>query len=396
MTGQPNTEYGLSVELADLGELGAPMGNPGQCLSVQPLDKDPNLLVKLYRPGQLTEEDEERIERLVDWPRSLPDPLGPGFLLRNSAWPLSRVTRSGSTAGVLMSLAPDRFYERVKDPYGSQRIVLTLDHVAGPAQDLKAIGLKPIDKAHRLQICAGVLGVAEFLERNGLVYGDWGYQNILWSRKDLSVYFIDMDACSFGEQRWVESFGFEDPLTPNPVRVDVATERYRCSILTAACLTGIKEPAAALAALREMAGQDSRLRELERVVRQNVDTADRGGRAPIADLCAALPAELAGFFFAGLTPTRSPSGDEPVNGSGSGPDADTGDNILRWDSVAPVIVVPVIPRQPTRPVKAAKPPVRTSASHRRSPAELRAAQLRAVVFLAVLGLVILFIVLANT
>jgi len=295
--------FGPAIDLKELGELGAPMGSPGQCLAVRPLISNPNVLFKQYHPNQVTEQDETRIARLVAWPGTLPEPSGARFVLTNAAWPTQRVTSGGGTVGVLMALAPDRFYERIKDPYGTQRIGLTLDHLAAPNEDLKSLGLKPLDLDQRLRVCAGILAFAELLERHGLVYGDWGYQNVLWSHRDQSVHFIDVDACSFGEQKWIESFGFEDLLTPSGALVDTYTERYRCAIMAAASLTGFKEPRAALDALKQLAARRPDLREFERLVRENVDALRREDRQPIAQLCGALPAAVHGL----LLPPQAPS-----------------------------------------------------------------------------------------
>lgn len=350
---EPN-DFEPGVEVEELGAFGAPMGSPGQCLSVRPLTSNPNVLFKQYHPKQVTEQDELRIARLVAWPGTLAGPAGAQFVLTNAAWPTKRVTSDGSTIGILMALAPDRFYERIKDPYGTQRIVLTLDHLAAPNEDLKSLGLKPLDLDQRLRVCAGILAFAELLERHGLVYGDWGYQNVLWSHRDQSVHFIDVDACSFGEQKWVESFGFEDPLTPSGLMVDTYTERYRCAIMAAASLTGIKEPAAALDALKLLAARRPDLRELERLVRENVEAFHREIRQPIAQLCAALPDAVRGLLVPGA-PTEAPA----VTGV-------PGANITGWAAAdgpsepirvtqAPVTIGPAMtkvpaPRQPAKPV----------------------------------------------
>lgn len=296
-------DFEPGVEVEELGELGTPMGSPGQCLSVRPLITNPNMLFKQYRPKQVTEQDELRIARLIAWPGTLAAPAGARFVLTNAAWPTKRVTSDGRTIGVLMALAPDRFYDRIRDPYGTQRIVLTLDHLAASNEDLKSLGLKQLDPDQRLRVCTGILAFAELLERHGLVYGDWGYQNVLWSQRDQSVHFIDVDACSFGEQQWVESFGFEDPLTPSGLMVDTYTERYRCAIMAAASLTGIKEPDAALKALEALSARRPELRELERLIRENVGTSRRESRQPIAQLCGALPASVREL----LVPVEAPS-----------------------------------------------------------------------------------------
>lgn len=376
MTVPDDFGFGLSIDRADLGELGREMGNPGQCLAVYPLQSDLNTLFKEYRPRQLTAEDEVRLERLVAWPRGLASRPDREFLLRHTAWPLSRVTSGGRTAGVLMKLAPDRFFERITDPYGSQRIALTLDHLAMPDEKLLRIGLKPQDTAQRLKVCTGILAVAEFFERHELVYGDWGYQNIFWSQQDSSVYFIDIDGCSIGPQNWVESFGFEDALTPQSAQVDRYTERFRCAVMVAAFLTGHKDPALALRALDALAERDRRLGALAGAVRGNVDAVHRGRRKPIADLLAALSADAAEAFPARDRPRSSGRPAQPASH----------DNIEAWVDV----------EQPAPPLRTVKAPSRQPADSDKNAAakaaHARAVRLRVAITLTVITLVIVLIV----
>ena len=319
-----------TVDRAQLGPLGKAMGNPGQCLAVSPLEGDPNTLFKEYRPGQLTAADEERLRWLVELPSRLSE-LDRDFLLSHAAWPVSRVTEGGRTVGVLIPLAPDRFYERITDPYGSQRMPLILDHLAMPDRELPLIGLCEPDLELRLDVCGEILTVAGFFERQGLVYGDWGYQNIFWSQRDSSVYFIDVDGCSFGPQAWVESFGFEDSLTPQSAQVDEHTERFRCAVVVAACLTGEKHPSAAVKALTTLAGQHPRLQAVANAVRGNIDAVSRAGRASIAEMLALLPTDLSEPF----EPSGSRDFQAPGESTATARPICGGDNIEGWEEVEP-------------------------------------------------------------
>lgn len=401
--------FGLSVDRADLGELGKKMGNPGQCLAVYPLQNDPNTLFKEYRPTQLTPQDEVRLGQLVAWPRGLRSRLDREFLLRHTAWPLSRVTSDGRTVGVLMKLAPDRFFERITDPYGSQRVALMLDHLAVPDEKLPGMGLKSQDTAQRLKVCAEILAVAEFFERHELVYGDWGYQNIFWSQQDSSVYFIDVDGCSIGPQSWVESFGFEDALTPQSAQVDRYTERFRCAIMVAACLTGHKDPAAALPALDALTRTEPRLAVLAGVVRDNVDAAHRGRRKPIADLRAAIRTDADDESAAGgiprprpwLGPGLGPSGQGQGQGQGQAEQPASHDNIEGWVAIDTLVGSAKAGLAKTADIKAARAEaaqagadqaraVRSSVDH------ARAVRIRVAITLTVLTLLIVLIVVLST
>jgi hypothetical protein len=113
----------------------------------------------------------------------------------------------------------------------------------------------------------------------------------------------------------VESFGFADPFTPDGQPVDTFTERFRCAIAVAACLTGNRAPAKAISGLAQLSGDD-RIYRLAPILRQIAACPTRSDRLPIAELRKALSPLAAGNSAA--TPLKN-----------------DGTNIISWEPVEP-------------------------------------------------------------
>ncbi len=322
-----------------LGRLGTPIGSPGQCKAVHPLPDHPGMLFKEYRPNQVKDPDEIRLARLV----ALPEQLAAAdrdLLLRGTCWPRTQVVEGGRTVGVVIPEAPRRYYEALSDPEGGREVVpLLLTHLAMPNSAFPPVGLRVPSLETRLAVCADLIAVADLFERQGLVYGDWGYKNIFWSQKDSTVYFIDVDACSFGPQPWVESFGFADPFTPANQQVDTYTERFRCAIAIAACLAGDKDPQRAVSGLLALRSSDDRIERLKTVVRQMATARDRAQRLSISHLQLALSgADPAAESTETAAPTSAGAEEKPDHMG-----------IVAWDDVEPLPPLgPHIRRHPPR------------------------------------------------
>lgn len=281
--------FGPTVERTRLGDLGPEIGNPGQCLAVRPLKKHSGLLFKEYRPGQLTAADENRLASLIGLPGRMESGADRRLLLESTSWPQTRVIENQRTVGVLVPRAPDRFYATLRSPYGdSERMPVAIDHLAMPDDRFPPLGLKAPGLERRLAVCRGLAAVADLFERHGVVYGDWGYQNAFWSPNDGSVYLIDADGCSFGPQPWVESIGFEDPLTPSGELVDAYSDRFRCAIMICACLVGARQQRQAVTGLAAVRAEDAALDRVSTVLRQIVTSSSREGRLALCEVRAAL------------------------------------------------------------------------------------------------------------
>jgi hypothetical protein len=142
--------------------------------------------------------------------------------------------------------------------------------------------------------------------------------------------------------------------------------------MVAACLTGHKDPTAALHALDELARSDQRLGVLAGAVRCNVDAIHRGRRKPIAELRAALHTDAADIF----TTMQFPRPEQPASR----------DNIEVWvDIEQPVPLPPTVklpPREPFNSTKIAQ----VNAAH------AEAVRVRVAVTLTVIVLLIALIV----
>lgn len=341
MIAEPKSPFPRRVDHTLLGRLSKPMGSPGQCLAVYRLLDHPGWLYKQYRPDQLRAADELRLSRLI----SLPDKLTAAdrrLLLGHTCWSQTQVLDGRLTSGVVFPEAPAHYFARLRVPGGTrERTALLLTQLASDEDAFERVGLTPPTIAQRLTACAGLIEVGDLLERHGLVYGDWGYKNVFWSERDYSVYFIDVDACSFGPQPWVQSHGFTDPFTPDGVPVDTYTERFRCAIAVAACLTGSRAPQKAIPALEQLSG-DERIHRLVPILMQIVGSAARSERLPIGELRKALSSPAA---TSSTTTTHSVT---PVLSDGA--------NIEGWVPVAPK------PPQSRTPPRNQTPPTRRPGS----------------------------------
>lgn len=349
--------FGPRTDRAKLGRLGAPIGSPGQCKAVYPLLDHAGMLFKEYRPTQIKEADELRLARLVGLPERL-TAADRDLLLRSTCWPRTQVIEGGRTVGVVVPAAPRRYYEALSDPEGGREVVpLLLTHLAMPNSAFPPVGLRVPPLETRLAVCTDLIAIADLFERYGLVYGDWGYKNIFWSQRDSSVYVIDVDACSFGPQPWVESFGFADPFTPANLPVDTYTDRFRCAIAVAACLSGERDPQSAVSGLMALRSTDDRVEHLKTVVRQMATARDRTQRLPISHLQNALSG--------GKTATETTGPTTPTDTrSEATPDAM---GIVGWEDVEPLPPLgPLIHKSPTRPT--ATRPASTQPSATRPPA----------------------------
>jgi hypothetical protein len=199
-------------------------------------------LVKRYR-GNVRAHEVAALDQLIELPGTMS--LEERALVDASmAWPVSRVVAGKDTIGVVMAKASDAFLADFALPGGrSRREPLTLDHLAVPDEKHHIWGFPPISLHDRLAIVRSVVSTANLIENNGLVYGDWSYSNAFWSQGLLCSFVIDMDSCRFGRRSWVEgrSGDFSDPLLADGQPVTTLNDRYRVSLLSIRCITGIRD-----------------------------------------------------------------------------------------------------------------------------------------------------------
>jgi hypothetical protein len=234
-----------------LGELG-PHDQPvsegaGESLGIYHLQRTPGWLVKLYNRSV----DRREWNRL-DWLIALPDRIPPAdgdILRRYTSWPVARVVDSfGTAVGVVLPEAPPCFAWTRTDAY------LEVDVLAKPDHWLARRGLPVPSPSERLAICASIAAIGATLERQSLVYSDWSYSNAFWSPGERVAYLIDVDGIAPYGKPNMHQPNWQDPLTQPDRPADGYTDRYRLALLVARCVTGERELATVLHALRRLPG----------------------------------------------------------------------------------------------------------------------------------------------
>ncbi|MGH3864895.1 MAG: hypothetical protein ACRDQ4_01940 [Pseudonocardiaceae bacterium] len=357
MNGLPISPFGIVVEHSELGTFGNVVGeNNGESEGVYELRDHPGLLAKIYKKHLVRPGDGDRLDRLVSLPTGISDD-DRQLLASTTSWPMSRIVDRGSTSGTVLPMAPKEFLATLQvGPRRTRTQMLEIDWLVQPASKYRPRGLPVPTFTERLRICQNIVAVADFLERNSLVYGDWSYANAFWSIHDHRAYVIDLDGCSFGPRQRVASPNWEDPLTPPGASIDTYSDRYGAALLVARCLTGKRDRRLALDAFREVTVATARP-GLNTVVWDMVNANSRTQRPPVA----ALLDELQRSVAPGIVRT---------NGTGSVPAS----GVVGWTlkeqlkptaSAQKPAVRPPVPRglstgpQPSRPqATPVKPPMR--------------------------------------
>lgn len=285
--------FATVTQRSALGRLLPPLSkDDGESVQIAPLADDPNVLFKEYRKNACTPADDLRIGRLIEVPRGL-SATDREQLERASCWPISRVVENNRTVGVLLPRAPAKFSFALQSLTGTgDRKPLAIDWLAkDPAQQAKR-GLPRTTFAQRLKVCRDIAAVAAVFEQEKIVYGDWSYANAFWSASDFSGYLIDVDTCAFDARPFVNTPNWEDPFVPQNGRIDSTTDRYRLALLVARCLSGEREPAAAVqwAAVKSV---EARMPGIGQVLATTVNARSREARPTVAAILAALTASAA-------------------------------------------------------------------------------------------------------
>ena len=238
-----------AVRLADLGPLAEPVSeNNGQAVAIRPLSDHPGWLAKIYRPGK-GPEDARRLDLLISAPSTLPD-ADRATLYAGSCWPAARIFEPGNPVhGCVIPVAPEHFRGELRRAGHSERRFVEIDWLAKPDESIQRIGLPRPGHEGRLAACDGLTALAAILEKLSLVYSDWSFSNAFWSPNQRSVYLIDIDGCRLDQMPDIHQPNWADPLTPQGTDADRYTDRYRLGLLTAKCLTGLRNNAQAFHAV---------------------------------------------------------------------------------------------------------------------------------------------------
>jgi hypothetical protein len=278
------------IQLTGLGPLGEDLsGQNGECRRVCRVVGHSDWIFKEYlAPVPLHEA--RRLSRLIGLPGEMKS-ADQALVSAHTSWPLARVTDGQQrTVGVLLPLAPDTFSTTWTFASGrTKRKPLEVDVLALSESDQVKRRLPPQTLADRVAVCASIAAVAALFERWNLVYLDWSYANIFWSVDDHSAFVIDLDGCSFGPRKQIQTHNWDDPLVPRGGDAGNASDRYRLALLTARCLTGMRtdlaETRAGLSHMHDRGGAIGLVAEL---LLQALKTQTTDGRPSIARLSRAL------------------------------------------------------------------------------------------------------------
>lgn len=292
------------VELDTLGQLSKTpdYAGGGQSTGVWRLPSRPGELFKRYNANYALGMSVTTLDYLIAVPGMLTDRYERGLLTGSTSWPVGRVVHGGQTVGVLVQAAPERFTVTWYSPSARQekKSTLLLDYLAKPNAYMIERRIPEQHSAQREKICAQLAQIAALLERQQIVYADWSYSNAFWHPGDQSVFLFDIDGCSFGRRPHVATPNFDDPLTPAPDQVDAYVDRYRCALLIARCLTGVRQVDQVVRVLNGMAG------DVPRTLRHMITSSNRTDRPPLADLAVAFGAVVTrGESAAGVSGWRT-------------------------------------------------------------------------------------------
>lgn len=178
------------IDVAQVGTVGALVAQPGGQGSVHYLPDKPGHLLKLY--GSATTVDVTALEELCRFPDRLTG-ADKALLSRATAWPMQVVDVGGGKVGVVLPVAPDRFFHTVE----GDRKPRGLDW-AFRADSCRFAGLSPASPVAAVVMMRQICQVFDLFSRHHVAYGDVSGNNLLWSGgRRPEVFFIDCDSASF-------------------------------------------------------------------------------------------------------------------------------------------------------------------------------------------------------
>ncbi len=220
---------GDAVELRDL-HLGGELGIGGQGKVHDLLGAGHGYVYKEYIAAGV---NGEALKRLVE----LPEQMAQGdraALLRQAAWPLTRVLDGGEVKGFVMRKVPQEFYGRTASKPRLREVQYLLYEPKAMWGDIT-----PPDAEGRLVIARNIVALFRLLHAARLVVGDVSMNNLLWSPAG-DVFLLDCDGIRETGARPVLQQPFtpdwDDPEQP-PTGPDLDTDRYKLALLVTRILT---------------------------------------------------------------------------------------------------------------------------------------------------------------
>jgi hypothetical protein len=301
--------------LRDIGPLGPSISeHNGESRRVCRLLEHPSLLYKEYLqplgPSAISS-----LDALVEWPSTL-GVADRAVLKGGSAWPLTRVVDDqGRAVGVVMPIAADRYFlSRVTKSGQVRQRPLEIDLLALTSSQQAQRAVPTQDLISRTAICRSITRTAVLLARSDIIYLDWSYSNVFWSDIDKSAFLIDLDGCSIGPRKQIETPNWEDPLVPVGTLAGTDVDSYRVALLVARCLTGSRTVGGAVSEMLTLAAASESYDTVAHVIVMTLNARHLRNRASVADLDATLELAATGVLTSGATTSQPLPAQEPNPG----------------------------------------------------------------------------------
>lgn len=283
----------------------------GESRIVYEIGAHPGWVAKIYK-HPLSDAAAADLQRLVYLPTLLSQ-QEQDLVDSSIAWPVSRITEGGAVVGVVMAKAPETFFARRKQKFSgtfTEAKPVELDLMVTGDAYCRQIGIAPADRHIRARAMRDLLAVGTLFARQRIVYADWSYSNAFWQPGTGAVFVIDMDTCGFGERKWIQTAGWEDPLFNEHDKppLTVLSDRYKLAVLTVRCLTGVRQDP--MTAHRELAAKIGPC-SLTTILQRALTVTSAADRPSPQDIATALEQRL---NPGAAVPPPSPAADRPVSG----------------------------------------------------------------------------------
>ncbi|WP_157767499.1 hypothetical protein [Actinosynnema pretiosum] len=239
--GNPVNSTGVSIDLADLGALGARLGSGGEA-SVHAMpgfrlpDVKGELVFKRYRNAS---SHPDALRRVVATRTGLDDEAR-AKLDAITAWPVRVVLSGDQAVGVLMPRIPDPFFDLVTRSTGQEHKLREVQNLFIDESKLSRFGRPVPTPEQRLRICLDFASALAFLhDRLKFVFGDVNPKNEVF-RLDARpmVLFLDCDAVRpVGTVAATRQLNAADWIPPEGGVLNLATDRYKLGLFVLRCLT---------------------------------------------------------------------------------------------------------------------------------------------------------------
>lgn len=195
-----------------------------------------SLLFKEYRPEILADIDEFALSANIGWRTSL-SPRLRGELDLVACWPRAAVLDRSKVVGVLLTQAPGRFFEHTGTDESTPR---DLSALARDSQYCAKYTVTHFPAPRKLSTLGHLFEVLALLHREGVVYGDLQFKNVLTTGGPgtMSVYLLDCDgALVNGRSAFRRTLDPETWRLPGTIGFSRSTDLYKAALATVRCLS---------------------------------------------------------------------------------------------------------------------------------------------------------------